>query len=69
MVLLDLGGPEPVNRIKNYYKDLVEFGWQESFVRSFGRMPDAFYEEFGEFLEQPSEQQESIISKPIFLSP
>ena len=67
--LLDLAGAEPISRFRNYYKDLAEFGWEESFLRSFGRTPDAFYEEFDEFLEQPLEKQKLIISKPIFISP
>ncbi len=67
--LLDLAGAEPMSRFRNYYKDLAEFGWEESFLRSFGRTAETFYEEFGEFLEQPLEQQKSIISKPILIAP
>ena len=56
-------------KIKNFYRDLATLGWETSFARSFGRTPDVFYEEFGEFLDQPISQKTPIISKPIFEIP
>lgn len=67
--LLYLAGDGRIERIKSYYRDLATLGWETSFAQSFGRTPEVFYEEFGEFLDQPIEQQTSIISKPIFESP
>lgn len=44
-----------------FYPMLDDLGWDGAFTAAFERTPEAFYEEFGVFLQQSLEEQLAIL--------
>ena len=64
--LLNLAGPDSLERISRYFQQLANVGWEESFRLIFERSPRVFYEEFGEFLLLPLNEKRDLVARPSF---
>lgn len=64
--LLNLAGPDSLERISRYFQQLANVGWEESFRLMFGRSSRVFYEEFGEFLLLPLNEKRDLVARPSF---